>query len=209
MIEAARIAFPGYADGRLNLLVTGGSQGARVFSDVVPAALERLSPDLRARINLVQQARGEDEARVRDIYARLQIAAEVAPFFVDLPARMAAAHLVVARAGASTVSELAIIGRPAILVPFPFALDQDQAANAAHLAAAGAAEVVRQADFSPQWLADRLTRAEFADLASLQQRAQAARDAAVPDAAERLADLVLKMIEPRALRRNILGSNLS
>lgn len=195
VLEAARIAFPGFADGRLRLLVTGGSQGARIFSDVVPAALELLSPDLRARINLVQQVRGEDEARVRDVYARLRIVADVAPFFADLPARMAGAHLVVARAGASTVSELAVVGRPAILVPFPFALDQDQAANAAHLAAVGAAEVVRQADFSPQWLAHRL-RELTADIAILKGRGEAARSAAVSDAADRLADLVMRIAEP-------------
>jgi UDP-N-acetylglucosamine--N-acetylmuramyl-(pentapeptide) pyrophosphoryl-undecaprenol N-acetylglucosamine transferase len=197
VIEAARIAFPACSDGRLRLLVTGGSQGARIFSDVVPAALELLSPDLRARLNLVQQVRGEDEARVRNVYARLQVVADVAPFFADLPARMAGAHLVVARAGASTVSELAVVGRPAILVPFPFALDQDQAANAAHLAAVGAAEVVRQADFSPQWLAHRLTELS-ADMAILKGRAEAARSVAVPDAAERLADLVMRMVEPFA-----------
>jgi hypothetical protein len=94
---------------------------------------------MRARIGLVQQARGEDETRVREIYARLGMQAEIAPFFSDLPARMGQAHLVVARSGASTVSELAVIGRPSILVPFPHAIDQDQAANAAHLAATGAA----------------------------------------------------------------------
>jgi UDP-N-acetylglucosamine--N-acetylmuramyl-(pentapeptide) pyrophosphoryl-undecaprenol N-acetylglucosamine transferase len=195
VIEAARIAFPAFTDGRLRLLVTGGSQGARIFSDVVPAALELLAPDLRARINLAQQVREEDEARVRDIYRRLQVVADVAPFFADLPARMAGSHLVVARAGASTVSELAVVGRPAILVPFPFAVDQDQAANAAQLAAAGAAEVVRQADFSPQWLAHRLSELT-ADMAILKGRADAARSAAVPDAADRLADLVMRIAEP-------------
>jgi UDP-N-acetylglucosamine--N-acetylmuramyl-(pentapeptide) pyrophosphoryl-undecaprenol N-acetylglucosamine transferase len=125
----------------------------------------------------------------------LRVAVELAPFFADLPARMAGAHLVVARAGASTVSELAVVGRPAILVPFPFALDQDQAANAAHLAAVGAAEVVSQADFSAQWLARRLGEL-IADIAILQRRAEAARSVAVPDAADRLADLVTRIAEP-------------
>jgi UDP-N-acetylglucosamine--N-acetylmuramyl-(pentapeptide) pyrophosphoryl-undecaprenol N-acetylglucosamine transferase len=205
VIEAARSAFPDF-DGRLNVLVTGGSQGARVFADVVPAALEILTPAQRAVVRLVQQARGEDEARVRDAYARLSVAAEVAPFFTDLPARMAASHLVIARSGASTVSELAVIGRPSILVPFPFALDQDQAANAAQLSAAGAAEVVRQTDFSPQWLAARLAEL-IADPTRLADRAMAARATAVPDAAERLADLLMQTIERAGHRPSSLSSS--
>jgi UDP-N-acetylglucosamine--N-acetylmuramyl-(pentapeptide) pyrophosphoryl-undecaprenol N-acetylglucosamine transferase len=197
VIAAAQRAYPDFADGRLRLLVTGGSQGARVMADVVPPAIEALVPDLRRRIVIVQQARGEDETRVRDAYARLGIEAEIAPFFRDLPDRMAAAHLVVARSGASTVSELAVIGRPAILVPFPFALDQDQAANAAHLARIGAAEMIVQKDFTPQWLAAALTRA-FEDPQALTRRAQAAKSAGVPDAAERLADLVVETVGARA-----------
>jgi len=204
VIEAARSAFPDF-DGRLNVLVTGGSQGARVFADVVPAALDILAPAQRAAIKLVQQARGEDEARVRDAYARSGVAAEVAPFFTDLPARMAASHLVIARSGASTVSELAVIGRPSILVPFPFALDQDQAANAAQLSATGAAEVVRQTDFSPQWLAARLIEL-IGDPTRLADRAKAARATAVPAAAERLADLVMQTIECAARRPSSLSS---
>jgi UDP-N-acetylglucosamine--N-acetylmuramyl-(pentapeptide) pyrophosphoryl-undecaprenol N-acetylglucosamine transferase len=196
VIEAGRVPFPGVSDG-LHLVVTGGSQGARIFSDVIPMALEILPPAQRARLKLVQQVRAEDEARVRSAYARLQVAAEVAPFFTDLPARIAGAHLVIARAGASTVSELAVIGRPSILVPFPYALDQDQAGNAAHLAAAGGAEVISQADFSPQWLARRLGEL-IADPAVLRDEAQAARGAAIPDAAERLADLVMHMVEASA-----------
>ena len=205
VIEAAQTVFPAFTDGRLKLLVTGGSQGARIFSDVVPAALELLSPDLRTRIDLVQQVRGEDEGRVRDVYARWHVVADVLPFFADLPARMAEAHLVIARAGASTVSELAVVGRPAILVPFPHALDQDQAANAAHLAAVGAAEVVDQADFSPQWLAHRLTEL-IADFAGLKERAANARSAAIPDAAERLADLVMQLIERSAATQRLQRS---
>jgi UDP-N-acetylglucosamine--N-acetylmuramyl-(pentapeptide) pyrophosphoryl-undecaprenol N-acetylglucosamine transferase len=103
----------------LRLLVFGGSQGARVMADIVPAAIERLDPALRARLRVTQQARGEDLPRVQDAYSRLGVTAEVAPFFADLPARIAQAHLVVARSGESTVSELAAIGRTAILVPMP------------------------------------------------------------------------------------------
>ena len=194
VLEAANIPYPDSADGRFRLAVTGGSQGAKVMSDIVPAAIALLDPAQRARLIIVQQARGEDEVRVREAYQALGVEAEVAPFFSDLPARIAQAHLIIARSGASTVSELAVIGRPSILVPFPFALDQDQAANAQHLAATGAATVIVQKDFTPEWLAAQLARA-MADQAGLTQRAQAARSAGAPDAAERLADLVIDIIE--------------
>ncbi|WP_166141270.1 undecaprenyldiphospho-muramoylpentapeptide beta-N-acetylglucosaminyltransferase [Methylosinus sp. RM1] len=189
-LAAAGLPYPGFEDGGLRLLVTGGSQGARVMSDIVPAALESLPKELRERIELTQQAREEDLARVTMAYARAGIVAQIAPFFADLPERIANAHLVIARAGASTVTELAAIGRPSILVPLPHALDQDQAANAEVLAKSGAAEVARQADFTPQWLAARIA-ALAADSAELQRRAQAAKSVGVTDAAERLADLVL------------------
>ena len=134
VIAAAATPYPEPIGQRLNLLVTGGSQGARVMSDVVPAALALLNPDERQRIRLTQQARGEDSARVAAACARMNFPIEIAEFFADLPARIAAAHLIIGRAGASTVSELAVIGRASVLVPFPHALDQDQAANAAALA---------------------------------------------------------------------------
>ena len=189
VLEAARLPYPSFADDKLRILVTGGSQGARVMSDIVPAAVAMLPRDIQERLVIVQQARGEDEARVRAAYEAINLRAEVAPFFKDLPARIAAAHLVIARSGASTVSELAVIGRPAILVPFPFALDQDQAANAAQLKLCGAVEVVAQKDFDPAWLAAALGRAAFAP-EGLTERARAAKDAGVANAAERLADLV-------------------
>jgi len=178
-------------DGRLRVLVTGGSQGARVMADVVPAAVAALPEDLRARLVIAQQTRQEDIARVSGVYERAGVKAEIAPFFSDLPLRIARAQLVIARAGASTVSELSAIGRSAILVPLPHALDQDQAANAAVLQATGAAEVVRQENFTPRFLSERL--AQFlADPAELRLRAQKAKSAGVADAAERLADLALK-----------------
>jgi UDP-N-acetylglucosamine--N-acetylmuramyl-(pentapeptide) pyrophosphoryl-undecaprenol N-acetylglucosamine transferase len=180
------------AAGPFRLLITGGSQGARVMADIVPGAVERMAPDLRARLVVVQQARGEDETRVRDAYARLGVAAEVAPFFSDLPARIAASHLVVSRSGASTVAELAAIGRPSVLVPLPGALDQDQLANANVLARAGGALVLRQDDFTPERLAGEIT-ALAADPAKLSAMATAAKSAGVLDAADRLADLVLRV----------------
>ncbi|MBV8108985.1 MAG: undecaprenyldiphospho-muramoylpentapeptide beta-N-acetylglucosaminyltransferase [Hyphomicrobiales bacterium] len=180
------------ATGPVRLLVFGGSQGARIMADIVPVAIERLARDLQARLTVVQQARAEDLARVTDIYARAKVAAEVAPFFADLPARIASSHIVVARSGASTVAELAAIGRPAILVPLPHALDQDQSANAGVLERAGGALRLRQDDFTPDRLAG-----EISTLASTPQKlvamAAAARSQGAIDAAERLADLVLRV----------------
>jgi UDP-N-acetylglucosamine--N-acetylmuramyl-(pentapeptide) pyrophosphoryl-undecaprenol N-acetylglucosamine transferase len=194
VLEAAKREFPDFDSGKLMLLVTGGSQGARVMSDIVPAAVALLSEAERGRLILVQQARGEDETRVAQAYAALNVTAEVRPFFPDLPQRMAASHLVIARAGASTVAELAVIGRPAILVPLPHALDQDQAANAAILATAGSALAVPQKDFTPQWLAAELREA-LAAPADLQRRAQQARMVGTADAAAKLADLVGRFVE--------------
>ena len=195
VIAAAATPYPSFDAGRFNLLVTGGSQGARVMADVVPAALALLEPSARARIRLTMQARGEDKARVAAACAQIAFLVELADFFADLPARIAAAHLVVGRSGASTVSELAVIGRPSILVPFPHALDQDQAANAAILAAAGAATVVPQTQFTPERLAELLSVA-LADPDGLVAAATAAKAAGVADAAERLADVVLEVARP-------------
>lgn len=190
VLDAARTPFPAFVDGKLSVLVTGGSQGARVMSDIVPAAVATMAPAVRQRLRIVQQARAEDIARVVEAYRLLGVDAEVAPFFKDLPVRMAAAHLVVARAGASTVSELAVIGRPSILVPLPGSLDQDQAANAAQLGNCGSALVLRQPDFTPDRVAAEFARG-LADPTSLQRAATAARAMGVSDAAERLADRVL------------------
>ena len=192
VLAAAALPYPDFDRGRLNVLVTGGSQGARVMSDIVPMAIELLPVALRARLRVVQQARGEDEARVSAIYERLGLNCEVKPFFTDLPMRLAQAHLVIARAGASTVSELAIVGRPAILVPFPFALDNDQAANAAELARTGAVIVVKQAEFTANWLAAELL-ACLNGPEALKSRALAAKQAGIADAVERLADLVMQV----------------
>ena len=176
------------------LLVTGGSQGARVMSDCVPEAVALLPEALRKRLHIVQQARGEDVERVRQSYAASGVNAEVTGFFTDLPERIAKAHLVIGRAGASTVAELAAIGRPSILVPLPHSLDNDQAANAAFLSEAGAADVINQAAFTPQWLSQRLQQL-MTDTKSLTDSAQSAKKRGITDGAERFADLVLGMIE--------------
>src|ERR1700686_2630311 len=177
--------------GPFRLLVVGGSQGARVMADIVPGAIERLEPSLWSRLVLTQQVREEDMARVRAVYDRLKIKAELAPFFSDLPARLASNHLVVSRSGAGTVAELAAIGRPSILVPLPGSIDQDQFANAGVLEQAGGALRIRQAAFTPDRLATEISELP-AQPERLTAMAASARGVGRLDAAERLADLVLK-----------------
>jgi len=181
---------PPTTGGPINLLVTGGSQGARVFSDTVPQAAALLPEALRARLRIVQQCRPEDLERVRAAYAAHGIEADLAVFFPDLAARLAAAHFVVARAGASTVAELCIVGRPALLVPLPGSIDQHQVNNAM----GSGADMLEQAAFeaAPQVLADALAaRLPFPDM--LAAKAQLVARAGIPDAAARLADLVEQM----------------
>jgi len=202
VISAARVpyAVPSL-DGEFRLLVFGGSQGARFFSEVMPPAIARLDPALRARLTIVQQARAEDAGAVTAAYAEMGVAAEVAPFFVDLPARIAASHLVVCRSGASSVGELAVIGRPSILVPLPGALDQDQAANAAVLEAAGGGWPIRQAELTPERMAEELGKA-MGDPEQLAEAAEAARAAGKADAVARLADLVEEVARRRSADRS-------
>jgi UDP-N-acetylglucosamine--N-acetylmuramyl-(pentapeptide) pyrophosphoryl-undecaprenol N-acetylglucosamine transferase len=182
-------------DGAFDLLVFGGSQGARVMSDIAPAAIARLEPALKSRLRIVQQARPEDLDSVKREYERLGVAHECAAFFSDLPARIATAHLIVSRSGASTVAELSAIGRPAILVPLPHALDQDQLANASVLEAAGGAITVAQREFTPERVASELARLA-ADPAKLAAMAVAAKSCGTLDAAERLADVVMRVVRP-------------
>jgi UDP-N-acetylglucosamine--N-acetylmuramyl-(pentapeptide) pyrophosphoryl-undecaprenol N-acetylglucosamine transferase len=177
----------------IRLLVLGGSLGARVFSDVVPTALASLSDELLSRVSIAQQCRPEDLDRVRATYDLAGIDADLSPFFPDVADRLASAHLVIARAGASTVAELAIAGRPAILVPLPGAIDDHQTANARALVEAHGASMIAQRDFTPAALRDRLA-ALLADPELLRHAACAARSVARPDAAVRLADLVEELM---------------
>ncbi len=179
-------------DGAFRLLVFGGSQGARVFSDLVPAAVANLESPLRARLAIVQQAREEDLERTRTAYRDLGVDAELSPFFRDMPERLATAHLVIARAGASTVAELSAVGRPAILVPYPHALDHDQAANAEAFCKAGGGWMYREADLSPEILAERL-RELIMSPDQLASAAGAARSQGNVNAVASLADLVEKV----------------
>ncbi|WP_367718573.1 undecaprenyldiphospho-muramoylpentapeptide beta-N-acetylglucosaminyltransferase [Nitratireductor sp. GISD-1A_MAKvit] len=171
------------------LLVFGGSQGAQFFSEALPQAIAGLSDELRGRLVVTQQARPEDEAKVRAAYAALGVEAEIATFFTDMARRIAESHLVISRSGASTVSEIAAIGRPAFLVPYPHALDHDQAANAAALERAGGAELHAQSTLSVERLVE-LIEGAMCDPERLAGMAEAARGVGRPDAAELLADLV-------------------
>jgi UDP-N-acetylglucosamine--N-acetylmuramyl-(pentapeptide) pyrophosphoryl-undecaprenol N-acetylglucosamine transferase len=193
ILAAAAVPFAApEADGALRLLVVGGSQGARVMADIVPGAIERLDPSLCGRLVLTQQVREEDMERVRAVYDRLKLSAELAPFFSDLPARLASSHLVVSRSGAGTVAELGAIGRPSILVPLPGAIDQDQFANAGVLAQADGAIRIAQKDFTSERLAAEISALAAAP-ARLAAMATNARKVGRLDAAQRLADLVAKV----------------
>lgn len=189
---AAQPYAPPQLGGLLNLLVFGGSQGARYFTDAVPPALAILAPDLRSRLRVVQQAREEDLERARAAYSAAGIAAEVAPFFKDLPQRMADAHLVIGRAGASTVAELTVIGRPGLLVPLPHALDNDQLNNARRLAESGGGWCIEQKDLTPERLSAEIVRL-LKEPHVLAAAASAAKRAGRPDAVVRLADFVLAL----------------
>ena len=191
-------------DGPLRLLIIGGSQGARVFAELVPAALALLPPQIRTRLNIVQQCRPEDMQQVRARHAADGIQAECAVFFEDLPTRLESAHLVICRAGASTVAELAAAGRPAILVPFPFATDNHQSANARALEAAGGAILLAEAEAT----AGRLAECLNGFLASSQALAQVARAAlgiGRPAASQALADLVEGLIPTNGNPHRTIG----
>jgi len=175
--------------GTLGLLVIGGSQGARVLSETVPAALTELPDDLRTRLSVSHQARPEDAERVTQAYRDADIAADVQPFFTDLPARMAAAQLVISRAGASSVADIAVIGRPSILIPYAAATADHQTANARGLAEAGAAIVIAEARLTSADLAARIA-AVLQHPETATGMAAGARTQGRPDAAERLAVIV-------------------
>jgi UDP-N-acetylglucosamine--N-acetylmuramyl-(pentapeptide) pyrophosphoryl-undecaprenol N-acetylglucosamine transferase len=193
VIEASKIVMPApTAGGPLHLLVFGGSQGARIMAEIVPPAVALMPEAERRRLVITQQVRAEDMERVSAEYARLGVTAACSPFFRDLPARLAASQLVIARSGASTVAELSVIGRPSILVPLPGSLDQDQAANAKVLKDAGGAEVMPQPSFTSEALAKRLS-ALLAAPAELAVMAAKARSIGIADAASRTADVALEV----------------
>ncbi len=182
--------FPPFtADGLLRVLVTGGSQGARVLPEVVPDDLAMLPPALRSRLQVTQQCRAEDVDAVRERYANHGIAAELGTYFEDMQARLADAHLFIGRAGASTIAELTAVGRPAILVPLPVATDDHQAANVREIVKAGGARSIRQHNFTAKELAKQI-QALAQHPETLANAAHAAWNCGRPNAASELADLV-------------------
>jgi len=183
---------PPRPDGPIRLLIIGGSQGARILSRVVPDALKALPPGLKARLTISQQVRPEDLDAVEAAYRDSSIAVETRRFFDDIPARLAAAHLVLARAGGSTTAELTVAGRPSLLVPFAGAIADEQTANARMLVEAGAAWMLSEAEFTVERVAARLTEL-LSDAVALERAAVAARALGEPAAAERLADLVERL----------------
>jgi UDP-N-acetylglucosamine--N-acetylmuramyl-(pentapeptide) pyrophosphoryl-undecaprenol N-acetylglucosamine transferase len=186
----ADTAYPPLDDASpIRLVVFGGSQGARVFSEFIPPAIAELPEPIRQRLRLVQQCRPEDMERVAEAYRQAHVNVELQPFFTDLPERMATAHLVIGRSGASTIAELTVLGRPAILIPLPGALDADQKNNALVVETAGGGWIAEQATISPPSLANRLASL-FGDPATLQAAAAAAKSLGQPFAVEKLADLV-------------------
>jgi UDP-N-acetylglucosamine--N-acetylmuramyl-(pentapeptide) pyrophosphoryl-undecaprenol N-acetylglucosamine transferase len=175
----------------IRLLVTGGSQGARLISELVPAAVRKLPEALRAKLKVQQQTRAESMEGARKTYADAMVQAEIAPFFRDLAGRLGQAHLVIGRAGAGTVCEIAVAGRPSILIPLKIALDDDQGQNARLLADAGAAEIAREDELTQPIMTAAL-KTLLSTPARLAKMAAAARSVARPDAADRLADVVEK-----------------
>jgi UDP-N-acetylglucosamine--N-acetylmuramyl-(pentapeptide) pyrophosphoryl-undecaprenol N-acetylglucosamine transferase len=187
-IGATPFAAPGDGDA-INILIFGGSQGARIFSDVLPEAVQALPDDLRGRIQIVQQARPEDLERVQAVYTEAGQQAEVASFFDDMPERLRSAHLVIARSGASTVAELAAAGRPSILIPYAAALDDHQTANASALVDVGGAWHLTEANMTSDALAALIAEA-LSTPSALAKAATAALNAARTNAADALADVI-------------------
>ncbi|TCS62194.1 undecaprenyldiphospho-muramoylpentapeptide beta-N-acetylglucosaminyltransferase [Varunaivibrio sulfuroxidans] len=195
IVEMREIPYvPPTDDAPINLFVLGGSQGAKILSTVVPDAVARVHGALRARLRIVQQCRPEDIDAVRAQYARLGVPAELASFFDDVPQRMAAAHLVISRAGASSIAEIAAVGRPSILAPYPHAVDDHQSENAHAVDDAGAGWLIPDRALTPETLAERF-ESLFSLPAILTTAAQCAREFGHVDAAERLADVVFSLIE--------------
>jgi UDP-N-acetylglucosamine--N-acetylmuramyl-(pentapeptide) pyrophosphoryl-undecaprenol N-acetylglucosamine transferase len=197
---AADTPYPALGQGEaIRLLVFGGSQGARAFAELVPAAAALLSADLRGRLRITQQCRPEDLDRVADSYRQAKINVELAAFFADLPERMAQSHLVISRSGASTVAELCVVGRPAILIPLPGAIDADQKTNALVLDRAGGGWIAEQGGLTPEILAARLAEL-FAAPDHLARAAAVAKSLGRPDAVARLADLAEKLASGRKFK---------
>ncbi len=181
-------------DYPMSILVMGGSQGARILSDVVPEAIKKLPAEMRQYLRISHQARAEDHNRVDTFYASHGIAAEVKPFFNDVPRRMSEAQLVISRAGASSVADIAVIGRPSILIPYAHATGDHQTANARGLVEADAAILIPESQLDATSLCAQI-QTIINDPAAANQMAQAALSCSRPDATERLVDMVKKLAD--------------
>lgn len=205
VIDMRDVAYPSLDDsGKIHLLIFGGSQGAQLFDSLLPEAASLLPSMIQSRLEITQQCRAGDEGAVRRAYESLGIKTLVASFFKDLPERIAKSHLVVCRSGASTVSELSVIGRPAILIPYAAALDGDQAANAFHFAEASAGWIFNECDVTPRSLADRIAEL-IREPETLARAAASARALGRPDAAQSLADLVDCLAAGSHTGKTVLG----
>jgi len=192
--DVAALPYPPVTKGApINILVMGGSQGARIMGEVVPAGIAQLPALIRSRITVVQQCRSENLNAARTIYREAGIAAELALFIEDVPAQLASAHLVISRAGASTVAEVTAAGRPALLVPYPGHGDKQQAANGNAVVKAGGAWMVEDAEFTPDWLAERLENL-IGNNGELEMAASMSRAVGRPNATIALADLAEQMV---------------
>ena len=182
-------------DGKLTILITGGSQGSKIIGETIPAALvDHVPPPLQSRLRVVQRVRKEQFAFVDNMYRRAKIEAELSPFFSNMPVKLSEAHLVIARSGAGTVSEIAAVGRPSILIPLAIAMDDHQAANAEALTEIGAADMVLETNLYPQLLGALIT-ARLQDTEDLKARAAAAKASAKVNAAKDLADMAERVAE--------------
>ncbi len=190
-LEQKAACYP-LAKDKLNLVVFGGSQGAKFFSDFMPSVFAAMPQTARKTLKITQQCRPEDVERVGAQYRALNLECDLQAFFMDMPRRIATAHLVISRSGASTIAELGVIGRPAIMVPLPYAIDNDQLRNAQSFAEAGAGWVCPQGDLSAPDFALFLGRL-LSDYAGLKSAAESALRHGKPDAADRLADAVEMM----------------
>ncbi|WP_208541483.1 MULTISPECIES: undecaprenyldiphospho-muramoylpentapeptide beta-N-acetylglucosaminyltransferase [Bartonella] len=209
ILKAAEIPYcPSTEDKPFHFLVFGGSQGASAFSKIVPEAIALLDNNIRKCLRIIQQVRGEAMDLVQ-IYRNMGVEAKVAPFFDNMAEHIAWSHFIMSRSGASTVCEIAVIGRPALLIPYPHALDHDQAENAAMLAATGAAQIISEKDLNAQILASLLTKAcREPDL--LEKQALAAKKVGQPHATKVLADMAEALITGRSLsgiRKELFNEN--
>ena len=176
----------------MSILAIGGSQGARILAETVPAAITRLPEEIRQHLRISQQARPEDRDRVIAAYDEIGIANEVEPFFRDIPRRLSEAQLVISRAGASSVADISVIGRPSVLIPYAAATADHQSANARGLVDAGAALRLSEDELTPETLAEAIyTVLSQPDLAA--QMSQAACDVGIADATERLVEVLERL----------------